>query len=201
MQARFAGRLVALATTVVLVACRASTADSSPAPASTFVPIPNVELVTHEGRTVRFYDDLVKGRVVVVQFFFVHCEGVCPLSTGKMLELQAALGERLGRDVFFLSITLDPERDTPAVLAEHARDIHAAPGWTFLTGSEADIEALRWRLGVFDLDPELDADRNQHAGVLVLGNDLKQRWSMKPAFLSTHALLQAIERLAGLRTS
>lgn len=144
---------------------------------------------------MNFYEDLVRGRVVVVQFFFVHCEGICPLSTGRMLELQEALGPRLGQDIFFLSITLDPERDTPAVLAEHAGTIGAEPGWTFLTGSAADIEALRRRLGVFDLDPELDADRNQHAGVLVLGNDRKQRWSMKPATLSTRFLTRAIERL------
>ena len=165
-------------------------------PPSPFEPIPDVELTTHEGRTVRFYDDLVRGRTVVVQFFFVHCEGVCPLSTGKMLELQAELGPRLGRDVYFLSITLDPERDTPAVLAEHARAIGAAPGWTFLTGDEADIEVLRGRLGVFDIDPVIDADRDQHAGLLVLGNDAKQRWTMKPATLPVRSLLQAILRLA-----
>ena len=199
MEARFVGRMAALA--AALTACRANSADRSPAPASAFVPIPNVELVTHEGQPVRFYDDLVRGRVVVVQFFFVHCEGVCPLSTGRLLELQDALGPRLGRDVSFLSITLDPERDTPEVLAEHARSIGAAHGWTFLTGAAADIEALRRRLGVFDLDPVLDADRNQHAGVLVLGNDAKQRWTMKPATLSAAFLLQSIERLIGTRAS
>ena len=183
-----------LVAAALLAACRART-PSAPELASSFEPIPNVELTSHEGRKLRFYEDLVRDRVVVVQFFFVHCEGICPLSTGKMLALQEALGARFGRDVYFLSVTLEPERDTPAVLAEHAREIGAAPGWTFLTGAADDIEALRRRLGVFDLDPVIDADRNQHAGVLVLGNDRKQRWSMKPAGLSTRALLQAIERL------
>jgi len=186
--------VVALAAAVFL-ACRASPAATAEV-ASTFVPIPNVELVTQEGKSVRFYDDLVRDRIVVVQFFFVHCDGICPISTGRMLELQDALGPRLGREVSFLSITLDPERDTPSVLAEHARAIGARPGWTFLTGSEADIQALRRRLGVFDLDPAIDADRNQHAGVLVLGNDRKQRWTMKPATLSASFLMRAIERLA-----
>lgn len=193
MEAGPSGRLRVLATVALLAACRAST----PELASSFVPIPNVELVTQAGEAVRFYDELVHGRVVVVQFFFVHCEGVCPRSTGKMLELQEELGPRLGRDITFVSITLDPARDTPAVLAEHARAIGAGPGWTFLTGNEADIEALRRRLGVFDRDPAIDADRNQHAGVLVLGNDAKQRWSMRPATLSTSSLMQAIERLVG----
>ena len=186
--------VAALAAAATFVACRA-TPDNGPELTSSFAPIPNVELVTHTGRPVHFYDDLVRGRVVVVQFFFVHCEGVCPLSTGKLLELQEDLGPRLGQDIFFLSITLDPERDTPAVLADHARDIGAGTGWTFLTGAAVDIEALRRRLGVFDLDPVIDADRSQHAGVLVLGNDRKQRWTMKPATLTTRFLLQAIQRL------
>lgn len=194
MSARSSWRASVLAAVALLTACRSSAAKA-PELTSSFVPIPNVELATHEGRSVRFYDDLVHEQVVVVQFFFVHCEGICPLSTGKMLALQEALGPRLGREVFFLSVTLDPERDTPAVLAEHAREIGAGPGWTFLTGAAADIEALRRRLGVFDLDPLIDADRNQHAGVLVLGNDRKERWTMKPATLSTRFLMQALERL------
>ncbi len=188
------GRFVGLVTAVLALAChsRAPRVES----ASSFVPTPNASLLTHTGQSVRFYDDLVRGRTVVVQFFFVHCEGICPLSTGRMLALQELLGERLGRDVFFLSITLDPEQDTPAVLAEHARALGARPGWTFLTGAKDDIETLRRRLGVFDLDPVIDADRNQHAGVLVLGNDAKQRWAMKPATLSARTLLQSILRLA-----
>jgi protein SCO1/2 len=198
MAGRSSLRAAALAlAALALAACRASSAGTARELSSSFVPIPNVELVTQAGEHLSFYDDLVRGRVVVVQFFFVHCEGVCPRSTGKMLELQEALGPRLGREISFLSITLDPERDTPAVLAEHARTIGANPGWTFLTGSEADTEALRRRLGVFDLDPGIDADRNQHAGVLVLGNDRKQRWTMKPATLSAASLMRALERLAG----
>jgi len=172
-------------------------AVSEAIPPSSFMPIPDVALVTHEGRAVRFYSDLVRGRTVVVQFFFTDCQGICPVSTGRMRELQEALGERLGPEVSFLSVTLDPAHDTPAVLAEHARTIGARPGWTFLTGDLADITALRYRLGVYDLDPVLDADRNQHAGVLVLGNEPRQRWSMKPATLSVRPLLAALERTLG----
>jgi protein SCO1/2 len=170
--------------------------EPAPEAANSFAPIPNPELTTHEGRTVRFYDDLVRGRVVVIQFFFVHCQGVCPLSTARMLELRDELGERFGREVSFLSITLDPEVDTPDVLATHARELTAGTGWTFLTGARADIDALRRRLGVFDLDPVLDADKNQHAGVLVLGNDRKQRWIMKPAALPARALFRSLQLLA-----
>lgn len=177
-----------------LAGCHSAPAE---APSVSFEPIPNARLTDQNGRVVRFYDDVVRDRVVVIQFFFVHCDGICPLSTGKMLAMREALGERVGRDIDFVSITLDPERDTPAVLAEYARNLDVGPGWTFLTGAKADIEALRWRLGAFDLDPEIDADRTQHAGVLVLGNDAKQRWSMKPATLSTSSLTRAVLRLAG----
>lgn len=193
-------RILLLAALTGIAACRSTPAGSPtvapPSVAGSFEPIPNAPLVDQDGRVVHFYDDLVRDRVVVIQFFFVHCEGICPLSTGKMLAMRDALGERMGREVDFVSITLDPEQDTPEVLAEYARDLGAGPGWTFLTGAKADIEALRWRLGVFDLDPVLDADRTQHAGVLVLGSDAKQRWSMKPATLSASVLTRAVLRLA-----
>lgn len=187
------------------LACRATAREERAAepvseeavPASPFEPIPDVALVTHESRTVRFYEDLVRGRTVVVQFFFTDCQGICPVSSGRMVQLQEALGERLGSEVTFLSITLDPANDTPAALAEHARTIGARSGWIFLTGDLADITALRYRLGVYDLDPALDADRNEHAGVLVMGNEPRQRWSMKPATLPVRPLLAALERLVG----
>jgi protein SCO1/2 len=178
--------------------CQATAPVAAPAPAYS-APIPNPVLTTHEGRAVRFYDDLVRDRVVVVQFFYVECAGICPLSTTRMLEMQDALQERAGRDVSLLSITLDPANDTPDVLAQHARAVGAGPGWTFLTGSEQDILSLRRRLGVFDRDPVLDADRSQHAAVLVLGNDSKQRWCLKPATLSSAFLLRSLLRLAGPR--
>lgn len=188
--------VIAAAFALLALACHGVPSVQDSTPGSPFEPIPDVELTTQDGQRVHFYEDLVRGRVVVVQFFFVHCQGVCPRSTGTLLAMQAELGERLGRDISFLSVTLDPEQDTPAVLAEHARTIGAHPSWTFLTGAEADIERLRRRLGVFDIDPVVDADRNQHAGVLVLGNDVKQRWTMKPATLPASFLTAALLRLA-----
>jgi protein SCO1/2 len=178
---------------LALSACRA--AEPARPADHAFVPIPDVELVDQRGERVRFFTDLVEGRTVAVQFFFTDCQGICPLSTAKMLALQRDLGERLGRDVWLLSVTLDPENDTPEVLAEHAATLGAAAGWTFLTGSKEDIERLRRRLGVFDLDPVLDADRNQHAGVIVMGNEPDRRWLMKPANVPDSALVRTLIRL------
>jgi hypothetical protein len=119
----------------------------------------NVPLRTQEGRRVRFYDDLVRDRAVVISFMYTRCNGSCPLTSGKLAQLQARFGDRLGRDLTFLSITLDPDRDGPAELREYAASYSARPGWLFLTGAKADIQALRWNLGVRDLDPAVDRER------------------------------------------
>jgi protein SCO1/2 len=155
----------------------------------------NIELTTHEGRSVRFYDDLVKGKVVAINFMFTTCVDKCPLATENLIAVQKALGERMGRDVTLLSISLDAQHDTPEVLRQYAR-IHGAggPGWYFLTGRRADIEVLRRKLGAYELDPVLDADRAQHAGIVILGNEPQGRWRAISALSKPVRIRQAIER-------
>jgi protein SCO1 len=154
----------------------------------------NIELTTHEGRSVRFYDDLVKGKVVAINFMFTTCQRACLRITPQIAEVQRALGERPGLDVTFLSISLEPEHDTPEVLRKYAKAFRAGPGWYFLTGKKTDIERLRRALGVYDPDPVVDADVTQHAGVLVLGNEPKARWKAIAALSKPVRIRQAIER-------
>ncbi|MBI2319046.1 MAG: SCO family protein, partial [Betaproteobacteria bacterium] len=90
---------------------------------------PNVPLVTQDGKMVRFYDDLLKGKKVLINFIFAQCEQGCPLDTANMARVQKLLGERVGSDIFMYSITLDPEHDTPKVLKEYAAQFGAGPGW------------------------------------------------------------------------
>ena len=156
--------------------------------------LPNIELVTHEGRRVRFYDDLVKGRVVAINFMFATCRNACPESTQHLVEVQQALGDRMGRDVTFLSISLDAERDTPEVLRGYAEAHGAGPGWYFLTGKHDDIELLRHKLGAYELDPVIDADRTQHTGLVILGNEPAGRWKAITALGKPVRIRQAIER-------
>ena len=156
--------------------------------------LPNVVLTTQDGRAVRFYDDLVKDRVVAINFMFATCQAACPMSTEHLVEVQKALGERAGRDVTFLSISLEPERDTPEVLRGYAEAHGAGPGWYFLTGRYDDIELLRHKLGAYDLDPVVDADRTQHAGIVILGNEPRARWSAISALSKPVRIRQAIER-------
>lgn len=156
--------------------------------------LPNVELVTHQGRTVRFYDDLVKGKIVAINFMFATCQKACTAATEHLVEVQKSLGDRMGRDVTFLSISLDAERDTPEVLQGFARVHGAGPGWVFLTGKHDDIELLRHKLGAYDLDPIVDSDRTQHAGIVILGNEPRGRWKAISALSKPVRIRQAIER-------
>src|SRR5919202_1078553 len=86
---------------------------------------PNVPLVTQDGNVVRFYDDLLKGKSVVINVIYTRCRDRCPLETAKLAQVQRLLGDRMGRDIFFYSITIDPDHDTPAVVSEYAEKYHA----------------------------------------------------------------------------
>lgn len=138
---------------------------------------PNVPLRTHDGRTVRFYDDLVRGRIVCLNFMYVECEGICPGVTSTLVDVQRRLGDRAGRDVLLLSITLRPEADTPGRLRDYAARYGAGPGQVFLTGLPGDIEVLRAAMGFADDRPEVDADASRHLGILRMGNESRDWWT------------------------
>ena len=157
--------------------------------------LPNVPLITQDGRRVRFYDDLVKGRVVAINFMFTSCRAACPLTAANIRDVQEALRVRLKQPVSFLSISLNPEIDSPEVLRAYAQANGAGPGWTFLTGKRADIELLRRSLGAYDLDPELDKIPTQHTGLLIIGNEPTGRWKAIAALSHPTRLRQAIERV------
>jgi len=143
---------------------------------------PNIPLRTHDGRTVRFYDDLVRGKIVTINFMYVECEGTCPGTTSTLVEVQKQLGDRVGRDIAMLSITLQPEADTPERLADYARRYGARPGMTFLTGRPGDIDRLRRALGFSDeRNLEADGDRRQHLGIVRIGNEPLDWWAAAPS--------------------
>jgi protein SCO1 len=157
---------------------------------------PNLTLKTHEGRAVRFYDDLIKDRVVLINMMYATCEGVCPRITSNLVKVQKLLGDRVGRDIFMYSITLKPEQDTPEVLARHIRMHKIGPGWTFLTGAPADVETLRRRLGFIDLDPVRDRDTANHIGLVRYGNEARHLWASCPGLMRASSLATAISRMS-----
>ena len=156
---------------------------------------PNILLLTQEGRPVRFYDDLVKGKTVLVNFIYTSCEKSCSPTTANLARVHALLGDRVGRDLFLLSITLDPTVDRPTTLKEYAARFGQFHGWYFLTGNATEIDDLRRKLGAYDLDPVLDADKTQHAGIVIVGNDATNRWSSLPALMDSRQLAQTVLRI------
>src|SRR4051794_3073071 len=139
----------------------------------------NVTLTTHDGRSVRFYDDLIKGKIVAIDLIYTTCQYACPLETARLAQVQRLIGDRMGRDVFFYSITIDPDHDTPPVLADYARKYQAGPGWLFLTGAKADIDLLSRKLGLYSVpDP---ANPDGHLPYLLVGNDASGEWMRNSA--------------------
>lgn len=141
---------------------------------------PNVELTTHEGKKVRFYDDLIKDKIVVINFMYADCEGICPTITSNLVKAQKLLGERVGRNIFMYSLTLRPEKDTPEALKHYAKMHGVKRGWLFLTGKPEDIERLRRSLGFSTSNQKLDKDRTNHVGMVKYGNERRQWWGMCP---------------------
>jgi len=139
--------------------------------------LPNIELITQDGQKVHFYDDLVKDKRVVIQFMFTRCKDICPMVTHHLVEVQKILHDRVGHDIFFYSITLSPEEDGSEDLKRFAKEHGAGPGWLFLTGKPQDILLLRKSLGFTYDDPVQDADRNNHSGMLKIGDEPLMRWA------------------------
>jgi protein SCO1/2 len=153
---------------------------------------PDVVLTSHEGKEVRFYDDLIKDRIVVINFMYARCEGVCPGNTANLRKVQKLLGDLVGRDVFFYSFTLKPEEDTPDVLATYAAAHGVGPGWQFFTGSPEDMERVRQALGFTDPDPLLDQDKSTHVGVVLYGSEAHQQWAACPGLAEPRVLVEQI---------
>ena len=167
-----------IARAVVALLLLAMSGTSMPGPAQTGTPrneqyFPDVQLTTQDGARVRFYD-LIKGKTVAIELIYTSCRFACPLETARLAQVQRLLGDRMGRDVFFYSISIDPEHDTPAVLKAFAETFHAGPGWTFLTGQRADIERLARKLGLYSTpNPE---DKDGHVPALLIGNEATGDW-------------------------
>src|SRR5262249_37155769 len=137
---------------------------------------PDVTLVTQEGKRVRLYEDLVRDKIVVINFFYATCQGICVPVTSNLVKVQKLLGDRVGKDLFMYSLTLKPEEDTPEVPRDYAARFKAGPGWTFLTGASSDLELVRRRLGFTDPDPTRDKNKLNHTGMVRYGNEPLQLW-------------------------
>ena len=142
---------------------------------------PNIELVDQDGKTVRFYDDLIKDKIVAINFIYTHCGDTCPAETASLLQVKRLLGDRVGKDIFFYSISIDPDHDTPEVLKDYAERFRIGPGWRFLTGKKADTTLLRKKLGLYR--DEVDASKlNEHSTSFMIGNESTGQWMKRSPF-------------------
>jgi protein SCO1/2 len=134
----------------------------------------DVVLVSQDGEEMRLYSDLLRDKVVVINAFFTSCKGSCPLVMATFASLQEWLGERLGKQVHLLSVSVDPETDTPAKLKAYAERLKAKPGWYFLTGERRHVERALYKLGQFV------EHREDHSDLIIIGNETTGLW--KKAF-------------------
>jgi protein SCO1/2 len=153
---------------------------------------PNLVLTDQEGRKLKFYDDLVKDKIVIFNMFYAKCEGICSPITRNLVRVQNLLGDRVGKDIFMYSFSLKPKEDNVAALKHYAEMHKVKPGWLFLTGTPEDLETIRQKLGFVDPDPEVDKDTSNHIGVIKYGNEPLQRWGGCPGMSAPDWIAESI---------
>ena len=149
--------------------------------------IPDIFLTDQNGKQVRLYSDLVKGKVVLVHFFFTKCSDVCPMQGRSLMKLKNRLGDRLGRDIFFISISKDPLNDTPEKLSQWGKRYGVGAGWTLVTGDQPVIKKLLW-----DFTGE-EIGQVTHESIVLIGNDRTGVWTSTDGLLLTDELMKTIE--------
>jgi cytochrome oxidase Cu insertion factor (SCO1/SenC/PrrC family) len=149
----------------------------------------DLPLVTQDNRRVKFYTDVLKDRVVLVSFIFTSCDEACPLLMKSFHEVQTLLGDRAGKDVFLVSISVDPETDTPEALKAYGERYNAGPGWIFLTGEKRNVDWVVYKLGQFRENVE------DHSTLFLLGDVRNGRWRKIPGSTPPEAIVMNIETL------
>lgn len=151
----------------------------------------DVELVDQHGETHRLFSDLMDDKVVVIDSVFTNCTGMCPILSKTMAKIQERAGERLGRDVHLLTITVDPENDDREAMAEMAERFGAREGWYFLTGEPENVRLALQKLGQWVEDPET------HQGLIILGNQKTGLWKKALGLAAPEKILAIYDSVAG----
>ena len=168
-----------------LVVATKAVASEEPTAAAKYFS--DLELIDQHGRKVRFYSDVLKGKTVVINALFTTCTNVCPPISRNLERIQEALGERLGKDVFLVSITVDPENDTPEKLKAYAEKFHAREGWSFLTGKKENIDQALYKLGQYV------QDKNSHKTIVIIGNESTGLWKKAFGLANADDLIKLVD--------
>jgi protein SCO1/2 len=151
--------------------------------------LPNTAVVTQDNKSLSFYDDVLKGKIVILSFIYTTCRDICPVVTARLSQLEEKLGDVVGRDIFFVSVSIDPVNDTPEKLKEYANAFSAGPSWLFLTGKPADMEVIRYKLG------ERREKISQHRNEILLYNDATGDWERASVFGDLNTLAVTVRRM------
>lgn len=147
----------------------------------------DVVLVNQNGVKMRFYTDLLQGKVVIINSFFATCQGSCLPMSRNLEKVQESLGDRVGKDVHIISISVDPAVDTPQTLNAYAKKLHARPGWYFLTGDKQNVDFALKKLGQF-VDNKQD-----HLNIFIIGNERTGLWKKAFGLAKSDELVKVVE--------
>ena len=147
----------------------------------------DVVLLNQHNEKMRLYSDLLKGKVVIINAFFATCQGSCLPMSRNLEKVQESLGERLGKDVSIISISVDPTVDTPASLKEYAKKLHAKPGWYFLTGDKKNVDLALYKLGQFVENKE------SHLNIFIIGNERTGLWKKAFGLARSDEIIKVVE--------
>ena len=151
-------------------------------------------LINQDGEKMRFYSDLIKGKTVIIDSFFATCQGSCLPMNRNLEKVQEALGDRLGKDAYILSISVDPTVDTPPALKAYSKKLNARPGWYFLTGDKASVDFVLKKLGQF-----VD-DKQDHLNIFIIGNERTGLWKKAFGLAKSEELVKVVESVLNDQT-
>jgi protein SCO1/2 len=150
---------------------------------------PNLVLINQDQRPMRFYDELLKGKTVMINFMLTHCTGACSPMTANLARAQKYLGQLVGKEVVMISISVDPVHDTPEALKKYAEGFKIQPGWYFLTGTKENVDGVLSKLGGYTDDPQ------KHSTALIIGDEATGQWMRLPALARPSEIADAVTRI------
>lgn len=166
--------------------------QSNPPASIVELSVPDIELVNQSGERVRFNSDVIKGRVAVITSFLTNCSSFCPITQEKLAQLAKVLGDKMGREVVFISVSVDPENDTPERMKAWGEKFHIQTGWSLVSGKKDDVEALLKSLGLYVAIPQ------RHQSALLIGNQ-KSGWSRVSSWSTAEKLARIVDEHEGAK--
>jgi cytochrome oxidase Cu insertion factor (SCO1/SenC/PrrC family) len=160
--------------------------QSNPPATSVDLSVPDAQLVNQSGEQVRFNSDVIKGRVAVITSFLTNCAAFCPITQEKLAQLAKVLGDKMGREVVFISVSVDPENDTPEKMKAWGEKFHVGTGWSLVSGKKEDVESLLKGLGLYVAIPA------RHQSALIIGNQ-KSGWSRVSSWSTPEKLARVVD--------